>query len=1716
MSIFRDSYTYQQIKVALLSDLPTYWPSHVIYYVEEGTGSYWIFRNGTVEEVYNFTPSAITGFVKTDGTTALTDDWDAGDFQITTRKLVSVEPSQFGAVVVGSGVNTGLPPSNLSIGAGGNIISATTTGSGNIALGYNALYDVTDGSSNVAIGTDALRYNTTGDTNTAIGGNTLYSNTTGYDNIAIGYTVLHDNTTGYYNVGIGSYSLSSNTIGQLNTAIGIAALNSNTEGNQNTGIGFTALVSNTTGANNTALGYSSLGNNTTGVDNTAVGSESLNNTATGFSNTAIGRYSMYYNNTGHNNTAVGLSSLYNNQDGYYNVAIGPNAGSYLADGITQNTSSYSSIYIGKDTKSSSAEDQNSITIGVFANSMGSNTTVIGHENTTGDAYIRGNHHLDDERSIIFHQSTLAGQIQQPGISDNRYWNLPDKNGTFAMVSDLTGGTVTSVSMTVPAAFSVANSPITSSGSLDVTANGYATQYIRGDGQLANFPTSLGGGSSVSYYANGGTTQGTFGGNTYYQISRTADTGTAVDIVLSSGTPTVRFITDANDPDQLTVPQGSWIFRSYLNQSNNSGNCTIQVSLYKYDGASFTLIGTGPTETITNGTTVDLYTHSLTIPAGIILAETDRLAIEYTAGSFGGGKTVTLHTQDSHLAQIQTTYSTGLTTLNGLVTQDQYFAVSTSGTDFAISSADEIHTFNLPTASASNRGALSSADWSTFNGKQDTLVSGTSLKTINSTSLLSSGNLSLEPTITAGTTSQYWRGDKTWQTLSASTIGLGNVENTALSTWGGSSSLYILGTVTSGTWHGTAIGDSYLASTFIKANGTVGLSADWNAGSYRITTGNITSTGDALVNGMTIGKGPNSIANNTVVGEQALNSNLTGGNNTTIGYQAGSSATGVFSLTAVGFQSSKASTVSITSFGSQSALNNTTGTQNTALGFQSLLTNTTAISNTAIGYRSLYNNNGNSNLAVGVQALYTNTTGIQNVALGNSTLYNNTTGQNNMAVGINALVNNTTGNNNAAIGFTSLNSNTTGANNTSIGGEALYNNTTGSDNIAVGYQSGKFLSDGTTANQTSNNSIFIGNASKANTAGGTNEIVIGYNTFGNGSNTTTIGKQGTTTQTFVAGSLKINNAYTLPSSDGTSNQILKTNGAGIVSWATDSGGIAYTDLSASTPLSYNNLTGAFSIQAGNTSQNGYISSTDWNTFNGKQTAYTNLTSIGGLANGSGWLKNDGTGTFSYATPTKSDIGLGSVENTALSTWAGTTNITTLGTVVTGIWNGTAIGDSYISSASTWNAKQNALTIGNLTESTSSVLTITGGTGAIIGSGLSVQVKQATTSQSGYLSSTDWNTFNNKGSGSVTSVAALTLGTTGTDVSSTVATGTTTPVITLNIPTASATNRGALSSTDWNTFNGKQNVLSGTGFVKSIGGVISYDTNAYLTGNQSITLSGDVTGSGTTGITASISAATVTGKAITGFVSGAGTVSATDTILQAINKLDGNVAGKQTALSGTGFVKISGTSISYDNSTYLTTSSASSTYLAKSSNLSDLNNKYLGRANLLIDSGTTGGNSNVSIGILNTQYLTTTPFTAPRTWTLPDASTVNAGWTIYIADIISTITTTNTLTVAVQTGQSLNNTVNGTAVFNTPGSAGYFISDGNGNWAYDSSKVTLNSAQTLTNKTLTNAIVGTQSPLDNSTKAASTAYVDAAVTAGGGGGGSFNYGLANALLTGNFLI
>jgi hypothetical protein len=78
--------------------------------------------------------------------------------------------------------------------------------------------------------------------------------------------------------------------------------------------------------------------------------------------------------------------------------------------------------------------------------------------------------------------------------------------------------------------------------------------------------------------------------------------------------------------------------------------------------------------------------------------------------------------------------TGITTLNTLTALSQTFATGTSGTDFNISSATSTHTFNFPTASATNRGLLSSANWSNFNtAYNDSItsaaVTGTTTKTL---------------------------------------------------------------------------------------------------------------------------------------------------------------------------------------------------------------------------------------------------------------------------------------------------------------------------------------------------------------------------------------------------------------------------------------------------------------------------------------------------------------------------------------------------------------------------------------------------------------------------------------------------------------------------------------------------------------------------------------------------------------------------------------------------------------------------------------------------------------------------------------------------------------------------------------------------------------------------------------------------------------------------
>ena len=293
--------------------------------------------------------------------------------------------------------------------------------------------------------------------------------------------------------------------------------------------------------------------------------------------------------------------------------------------------------------------------------------------------------------------------------------------------------------------------------------------------------------------------------------------------------------------------------------------------------------------------------------------------------------------------------------------------------------------------------------------------------------------------------------------------------------------------------------------------------------------------------------------------------------------------------------------------------------------------------------------------------------------------------------------------------------------------------------------------------------------------------------------TTTGSSGASTYSSSTGVLNVP-TYTLAGLGGITASFLSggtgityNSGTGVISYS----GTVYTDasiralFSAGTGLSYNSSTGAFT-----------------------NTAPDQTVAIAG-----------GTGisvTGTYPSFTVAFTGTIYTDSSIRGLFSGTAPITfNASTGAIGITQATTSTNGYLSTTdwNTFNGKQSALTIGNLTEATSSVLTITGGTGAVIGSGTSIQVKQASSTVSGFLSSTDWSTFNSK-------QGTITLTTTGTSGAATFSGGT------LNIPQYQAALTNPVTGTGT---SGKLVKFTGT---SSIGDSILTESSGVIT--QSATL------------------------------------------------------------------------------------------------------------------------------------------------------------------------------------------------------------------------------------------------------------------------------------------
>jgi hypothetical protein len=314
----------------------------------------------------------------------------------------------------------------------------------------------------------------------------------------------------------------------------------------------------------------------------------------------------------------------------------------------------------------------------------------------------------------------------------------------------------------------------------------------------------------------------------------------------------------------------------------------------------------------------------------------------------------------------------------------------------------------------------------------------------------------------------------------------------------------------------------------------------------------------------------------------------------------------------------------------------------------------------------------------------------------------------------------------------------------------------------------------------------------------------------------------------------------------------------------------------------NITLAIATASG--SQNGLLSSTDWTTFNNKQGAIT-LTTTG--SSGASTLIGNTLNIPNYASALTGYVTLDTTQTiTGAKTFGATITSNRISATATG--DGAAVIGAFAFDNSVAGSFRNTTTLGQNTPTLfvqqggdGRVAVFEGNTSTVIieSDGDLDGVKDLTLKGSikknvpGFIYTYDLPNANGTialvggaGVGTVTSVAALTLGTTGTDLSSTVANSTTTPVITLNVPTASATNRGALSSTDWSTFNAKQPA-----------------------GNYITSLTGEATASGPGAASVTLDNTAVIGKVLTGLNITGGTVASTDSILTALGKVQNQING-----------------------------------------------------------------------------------------------------------------------------------------------------------------------------------------------------------------------------------
>jgi hypothetical protein len=1164
-------------------------------------------------------------------------------------------------------------------------------------------------------------------------------------NAALGATALNANTSGNYNVAVGSEALKRNTTGSVNVALGAATIDYLTSGNNNTVVGSfagrnygpTAAGTVATMNNGILLGYDARPLADAGTDEVVIGMRAIghgSNTVTlgNSSNTKTyltGDLNVTGNITGAtwSGTAIAINkggtgattasgSLTNlGAEPTSNKSFATDLGNTNPSDILFPTQKAVKTYV--DAASAAAANA-SITDAKLAGSItaskliGTDITTVGTITTgTWSGTAIANANLANSTLTIGSTNIALGATTSSlaGLS-----TVTSTNFIGALTGNASTATKISTGRTISTTGDVTYTSGSFDGSGDVT--GVATLSASGvssgtygsstaipvltvdtKGRVTSASTVgiIAGVNSLNYtsttsYTTGGTISGTSLTLTAADATNPGliSTGTQIIAGAKTFTNTATFNTDVS-VNGLSVGRGAGQIASNaaFGGSALGANTT---------GIYNTALGKDAMHNNTTGTEntgVGLSALYSTVGGSYNTALGSSALVGNTTGSYN--------------------VAVGRQALNGTTSGGNNIAIGagalttniTGSSNTAIGNGADVATNNLSNATAIGNGAIVNAS-NTIQLGNSGVASVVTSGTISATGFTGpltgnvTGNASTATKLAATKNINGVAFDGSADiTISANS---NTLTGTTLASNVVSSSLTTVGTITSGTWSGTAI-DIAHGGTGSTTKNFVDLTTTQTIDGAKTFTGTTTFSKDVTVNGIQFGLGGGAISSNMIMGnfENGM-ANTTGSDNIILsnrGFRYNTTGSHNLGLGYFTLRNNSTGSYNI-AIGENTLTTNTTGTYLTAIGNGANsadgLTNATAIGNGAyvntsntiqLGNGSvtkvnttgdfvtsgnvsastfngvLLKNGGGSiasNVAFGNSNTFSgNTSGTDNFVFGQNTLMANTTGSNNIAIGTEGVRYNTTGSHNIGLGYTALRSNTTGNYNIAIGESSLTSNATGSNLTAIGY--GADIADGLSnataigngASVTASNTIQLGNTSVTDvkTAGTITAAAFKGPLTGNASTATsattatTAGNITATTNTTLTSLANLNTVGTITS--GTWNGSVLTpayGGTGLTSLGTGIASFLATPTSLNLAATLTDETGSGSLV--------FATSPTLVTPNIGTASGTSLTLTGGV--------NAGTSTLTSLSVTNNETIGGTLGVTSATTLGSTLNVTGTGT------------------------------------------------------------------------------------------------------------------------------------------------------------------------------------------------------------------------------------------------------------------------------------------------------------------------------------------------------------------------------------------------------------------------------------------------------------------------